>query len=56
MGATCTYKHIKILVNSSLKETKKKAMVISKIHMGDPGPSWPFSSSFSALPCTNFKF
>ena len=30
-----------ILVNSSLKGTKKMAMVISKTQVSDPGPSWP---------------
>ena len=36
----CTDKEI--LVNSSLKATKKKlARVISKIQVSDPGPSWP---------------
>ena len=36
----CT--NIEILVNSSLKATKKNlAMVISKIQVSDPGPSWP---------------
>ena len=35
----CTDKEI--LINSSLKATKKLAMVLSKIQVSDPGPSWP---------------
>ena len=31
----------KILVNSSLKVTKKMALVLSRIQVSDPGPSWP---------------
>ena len=40
-GLLALYKHIAILVNSSLKATKKLAMVISKIQVSHPWPSWP---------------
>ena len=35
-GLLALYKHIEILVNSSLKATKKLAMVISKIQVSNP--------------------
>ena len=36
------YRHKNILQNSSVKLPKKKlAMVLSEIHVSDPGPSWP---------------
>ena len=38
------YRHKEILVNSSLKATKKKkklARAISKNQVSNPGPSWP---------------
>ena len=37
MEASCT----DILVNSSLKTTKKLARAISENQVSDPGPSWP---------------
>ena len=40
-GLFALYGHKEILVNSSLKATKKIAMVLSKIQVGDPGLSWP---------------
>ena len=40
MEATCTV-HNKILVNFSLKAKKKLPMVLSKIQVSNPGPSWP---------------
>ena len=42
MEASC--RHEEILVNSSVKATKKKkklARAISKNQVSDPGPSWP---------------
>ena len=41
MGLLALYRHKEILVNSSLKATKKMARVISKVQVSDPGPSWP---------------
>ena len=40
-GLLALYGHKEILVNSSLRVTKKMARVISKIQVSDPGPSWP---------------
>ena len=41
------YRHKEILVNFSLKATKKKlARAISKTQVSDPGPSWPSCSFF----------
>ena len=42
-GLLALYRHKEILVNSSLKATKKKkkwARVISKVQVSDPGPFW----------------
>ena len=46
------YRHKEILVNSSLKTTKKKkkmARAISKNQVSDPGPSWPSCLNFDTL-------
>ena len=42
IGGYLNCKDKEILVNSSLKATKKKklSMVLSKIQVSDPGPSW----------------
>ena len=45
MGATCTVQtcrnSCKFFSESDKKKKKKLAMVISKIQVSDPGPSWP---------------
>ena len=47
MGATCTVQRYgnscKFFSESDKKKKKKLAMVISKIQVSDPGPSWSFS-------------
>ena len=54
-GLLALYKHIEILVKSSLKATKKKlAIVISKIQVSDPGPSWPSCVKFF-FSCTDHR-
>ena len=53
------YRHKEILVNSSLKTTKKKlARAISKNQVSDPGPSWPSCFPFGIfLPfSSNYQF
>ena len=40
-GLLALYGHKEILVNSYLKVTRKLAMVLSKIQVSDPRPSWP---------------
>ena len=55
MGATVLYGHKEILVNLSPKATKKNGNGRLKVHVSDPGPSWPscltFRSIFSAFLC-----
>ena len=44
------YRHKEVLVNSSLKATKKKmARAISKNQVSDPRPSWPSCSLFFSM-------
>ena len=44
-GLLVLYRHEEILPKSSLRPPKKKlAMVLSKIQVNDPGPSWPTCS------------